>query len=90
MQFLRDQFVIAVVAITGIVVAGMFLLHKRMDRERQTDGAMYSSYVNETSSSAIDTSVPSQGPFRVTQVLDGDTLVLDNGETVRLIGIDAP
>jgi len=30
------------------------------------------------------------GPFRVVRVLDGDTIVLDNGETVRLIGVDAP
>ncbi|RLF93051.1 hypothetical protein DRN45_06185, partial [Thermococci archaeon] len=27
---------------------------------------------------------------RVERVVDGDTLLLDNGETVRLIGIDAP
>jgi len=35
-------------------------------------------------------SLPSRGPFWVTRVLDGDTIVLDNGETVRLIGVDAP
>ncbi len=31
-----------------------------------------------------------QGPYRVTKVLDGDTIKLSNGETVRLIGVDAP
>ena len=31
-----------------------------------------------------------RGPFTVTRVLDGDTVKLDSGETVRLIGVDAP
>ena len=31
-----------------------------------------------------------RGPFKVTKVFDGDTVKLDNGETVRLIGVDAP
>ena len=31
-----------------------------------------------------------RGPHVVTRVLDGDTVKLDNGETVRLIGVDAP
>lgn len=30
------------------------------------------------------------GLFRVTRVIDGDTVVLDGAETVRLLGIDAP
>lgn len=34
--------------------------------------------------------LPSKGPFRIKQVLDGDTIVLSNGEAVRLIGVDAP
>src|SRR3972149_8622524 len=34
--------------------------------------------------------LPSEGPFRIKQVLDGDTIVLSNGEAVRLIGVDAP
>jgi|GEM_PF-1798072 len=35
-------------------------------------------------------SLRQEGPFVVERVLDGDTLRLDNGETVRLIGVDAP
>ncbi len=31
-----------------------------------------------------------RGPYTVAKVLDGDTVKLDNGETVRLIGVDAP
>lgn len=31
-----------------------------------------------------------EGPFTVRHVTDGDTLKLDNGETIRLIGVDTP
>jgi len=31
-----------------------------------------------------------EGPFRVTEVLDGDTLALENGRAVHLVGIQAP
>ncbi len=31
-----------------------------------------------------------QGPLRVTRVIDGDTLELENGTRVRLLGVDAP
>jgi micrococcal nuclease len=31
-----------------------------------------------------------RGPFKVSKIFDGDTVKLDNGETVRLIGVDAP
>jgi len=34
--------------------------------------------------------LPSAGPFRVIRVIDADTIKLDTGETVRLIGVDAP
>lgn len=34
---------------------------------------------------------PAEAPWRrVAEVLDGDTVRLDNGETVRLLGVDAP
>ncbi len=32
----------------------------------------------------------SPGPFRVTRVVDGDTLVLAGGHRIRLIGVDTP
>ena len=35
-------------------------------------------------------STPSPGPFTVEKVFDGDTIKLENGEKVRLLGIDAP
>ena len=31
-----------------------------------------------------------QGPLRVTQVVDGDTIKVSNGRTLRLIGVDTP
>ena len=31
-----------------------------------------------------------RGPYTVTRVMDGDTIKLDDGETIRLIGVDAP
>lgn len=35
-------------------------------------------------------SFDSAGPYRVTRVVDGDTLVLEGGTRVRLIGVDTP
>lgn len=35
-------------------------------------------------------SLPRKGPFRVVEVIDGDTVVLNNGREVRLVGIQAP
>ena len=75
MQFLRDRFLISVVTITLTVIVGMFILRRGMEREIQP---------------GIASRDASRGPFRVVRVLDGDTMVLDNGETVRLIGVDAP
>ncbi|MBW1741619.1 MAG: thermonuclease family protein [Deltaproteobacteria bacterium] len=95
MRFLRDRFLIAVVIIAATVILGMFILHRQADREIQSDLASKNAPTTSTqaevkSSSAVVPSIPSRGPFRVTRVLDGDTIVLDNGETVRLIGVNAP
>ena len=95
MRFLRDRFLIAVVIIVATVILGMFILHRRVHREIQSDLASKrapstSTQTKVKASSTVVQSIPSRGPFRVTRVLDGDTIVLDNGETVRLIGVDAP
>lgn len=95
MRFLRDRFLIAVVIIAATVILGMFILHRGADREIQSDLASKSAPTTSTqakvkSSSTVVQSIPPRGPFRVTRVLDGDTIILDNGETVRLIGVDAP
>ncbi len=81
MQLLRDRFLITVAIVTSIAIFGMFILHKQMETKIQTDSP---------SEPTTKQPLPSMGPFRVVRVLDGDTIVLDNGETVRLIGVDAP
>ena len=95
MRFLLDRFLILVVIIATTIILGMFILHGRVERKIQPDiaskGALTTPVQPEVkSSSPVVQSLPSRGPFRVTRVLDGDTLVLDNDETVRLIGVDAP
>jgi micrococcal nuclease len=39
---------------------------------------------------AADSVFDSPGPFRVERVVDGDTLLLEGGTRVRLIGVDTP
>lgn len=94
MQFSGDRFLILVVIITASIVLGMFIFHRQVDRKIQSNIAWKSapaaSVETKVKSSSTVQSLPSRGPFRVTRVLDGDTIVLDNGETVRLIGVDAP
>lgn len=81
MQILRDRYLILVMIITAIVILGMFILHRQTDMRVQSD---------IQSSHLAAQPLPLEGTFRVSRVLDGDTIVLDNGETVRLIGVDAP
>lgn len=42
------------------------------------------------SSCGITGNVVKEGPYRVVNIVDGDTLDLDNGERVRLSGINTP
>lgn len=94
MRFLRDKFLISVVTITAFVILGMFVFHRHLRNEIQLDSKIVSKCAPAQdeikSSAALVQSLPSKGPFRVTRVIDGDTIVLDNGQTVRLIGVDAP
>lgn len=94
MQFLNDRFLILVVIITAAVILGMFIFQRQINREMQPDPALKSipstSVPGEIKSSSPPQPLPSEGPFRIIRVLDGDTIILDNGETVRLIGVDAP
>jgi len=94
MQFLHDRFLLVVVIITATTILGMFVFRIHLDRETQSEitlrGTLTTSAQTEVKSSSTVQSLPSRGPFRIVRVLDGDTIVLDNGETVRLIGVDAP
>jgi len=85
MQFLNDRFLILVVIITAAVILGMFIFQRQINREIQSNPAFKS-----IPSTSVPQPLPSEGPFRIIRVLDGDTIILDNGETVRLIGVDAP
>ncbi|MBE0478403.1 thermonuclease family protein [Candidatus Aerophobetes bacterium] len=87
MEFLRDGFLILVVIITGTVILVMFIFH-RFDIVLRI--APITSVQTEIESLSTHQPLPSPGPYRVSRVIDGDTIVLDNGERVRLIGVDAP
>ncbi len=87
MQFLQDRFLMLVAIITGTVILVMFIFH-RFDIALKI--VPTTSVQTKVKSSSAVQSLPSRGPFRVVRVLDGDTIVLDNDEIVRLIGVDAP
>ena len=81
MRLLPDRYLSAVIIITAILIFGMFIVHRQINVEPD---------LTLKSASIAGPSLPSEGPFRIKEVLDGDTIVLNNGETVRLIGVDAP
>lgn len=95
MLFFRDHFLTAIVITTATVILVMFILHKRVYREMQPKVASRNTpAVSPENEKRLPSKelrpLVSKGPFRVIRVLDGDTIVLNNGETVRLIGVDAP
>lgn len=64
------------ISLTAVVIAAaVFLLVRVFDLTRDDAGGF---------------SFDSPGPYRVQRVVDGDTLVLDGGTRVRLIGVDTP
>lgn len=77
MRFIRDKYLITVVVITIIVILGMF-------------GLRVSMHKSQTVVTVPETAQSRYGTFRVVQVIDGDTIKLNTGETVRLLGIDTP
>ena len=93
MSFFRDRFLMVVVIITAAAILAMAVFHIRGGRQPKTTSvvAPVVPFKKEERLPIKDNVLlSSKGPFRVTRVLDGDTIVLDNGETVRLIGVDAP
>ncbi|MEK6777776.1 MAG: thermonuclease family protein [bacterium] len=95
MFIFRDRFLLTVLMCTGVIILGMFIFHKtHRDASHTYTGAGTTSAISpqfqRDNSSKELVALPSKGPFRITRVIDGDTIVLDNGETVRLIGVDAP
>jgi len=95
MFFFRDRFLLSVLVGTGIIVLGMYLIQKTLRNVPQPetgseDISIIKPDIREQNLLKEHIVFPSKGPFRIRRVLDGDTIVLDNGETVRLIGVDAP
>src|SRR3990170_2419226 len=95
MLFFRDRFLSTALVVTGVIILGMFILYKTLGgaSRPQTgsgDVSIIRPQLQGQSLPEEHIALPSKGPFRITRVLDGDTIVLDNGETVRLIGVDAP
>jgi hypothetical protein len=95
MRLLRDRFLISVAIITAIIILGLFILHRWAEKKIQpyiaSKSALSTPVRPEVKSlPSVVQLLPSRGPFRAKHVLDGDTLELDNGERVRLIGVDAP
>ena len=83
MQLWRDRFLISVLIITATVILGMFIFqiqwNKKMLSEITSRRTLNVLAQTEVKSSSTIQSLSSPGPFRVIRVLDGDTLVLDNG-----------
>lgn len=99
LQFLNDRFLKKLLLVTVIVIGTMAVLHIAIKRQRCETGSEPDALDEVNNRNASPTKdaqrvatnrLLSKGPFRVVDVLDGDTLVLDSGETVRLIGVDAP
>lgn len=85
-----DKFLRWVLMLTVAIIVIMFLVHKGI----YSGKPFYSSFKKEKEAKRPDyireNNLPPRGPYKVVRVIDGDTIVLDNGKTVRLIGVDAP
>lgn len=89
----RDRYLKTIFIVTVLIILVMSVVRQRLT-------TTYSPWVSHTPVEHSQPAqqpppeklgaLPSRGPFRVTRVIDGDTLILNNGETVRLIGVDAP
>lgn len=91
MTFLHNRFfrITAVLLTVIVLVTGSFLLkqYKGNKCEKAISAALFSEKLSAKNNFR---QTFSNGPFRITYVIDGDTILLNNKEKVRLIGIDAP
>jgi micrococcal nuclease len=86
MRFLGDRYLRFLVIIIVTLILAMFVSHRHIKKEIKP----LTSKETKEKPLSIAKSLPPKGPFLIVKVIDGDTIVLENGETVRLIGIDAP
>jgi endonuclease YncB( thermonuclease family) len=82
----KDLYVRTIAVIMAVAIIG-FIGHRIF---------FYSTYRPQSQPSRPDPNTALASPestkntYTVERVIDGDTLVLDNGQTIRLIGVDTP
>jgi len=79
--YVRTAAVILAVTIIGLIGHRMFFYSNYYPQAQLPGSDLNTALVQPESST---------NTYTVEQVIDGDTLILDNGETVRLIGVDTP
>ncbi|HMB77627.1 MAG TPA: thermonuclease family protein [Kiloniellaceae bacterium] len=85
---LRVALVLAVLALAGGLFGGVATQRSEIGPLEAGVGAGTAG--SGPATAAADSALPQEGPFRVVEIVDGDTLVLDSGREVRLVGIQAP
>src|SRR3989339_1204503 len=74
MRYLKDAYIRFVLVLTLIILSGMFAVYRHNSKGPQS----------------AESAIRFAGEFVVKKVIDGDTLILSSGDTVRLIGVDTP
>jgi len=82
-RYISALIIVAALAIVGLVTYRLFLQPVN-STQYKTPTIAEKTNVNKLSQQSVDSY------YLVKQVVDGDTLVLDNRDTVRLIGVDTP
>jgi len=90
MNILRDKFLIVLLAALIVITIGLLLFKPSYVKIVHTRPKVNIAIQKVDSTPKAITKLPSKGPLRVSRVIDGDTFTLENGETIRLIGIDTP
>ena len=82
MSFIKDRFIGYVLIITLIIILIMAFLHRNIMKGHLP--------VKRQKTASFPHQYNKHKRYKITRVIDGDTILLNTGETVRLIGIDAP
>jgi micrococcal nuclease len=89
LRFIQDRFVKWVLIGTALVIVLMIIIQmgiygpKPISSSKKGAGELV--HLSDQRKN-----LPPRGPFKIVRVIDGDTIVLNNGKTIRLIGVDAP
>lgn len=90
MDYIKDKFIVVLLAILVIAIASLLLFKPSYVNIVHTRPKVNTVIQKTDSTPKAIKELPSKGPLRVSRVIDGDTFTLENGETIRLIGIDTP